>query len=213
MSLEQEEKEEQNEIELEEETAPEEQETSSEIEATPAAAAADIDPGQLEGEAASELKVEAESSPESSLDDVADDLPVLPLRGLVVYPMMWLPLTIGQGRSIQLVEDTLPQSRIIALATSRDESVEEPSPEQIYEIGTAAQVHRVLKAPDGTIRLAVQGLERIRLKEYIQEKPYLRARVEVLPETLEEGLELDGTAPGRSGPVPSSGRIGRADAR
>ena len=194
MSLEQEEKEEQNEIELEEETAPEEQETSSEIEATPAAAAADIDPGQLEGEVASELKVEAESSPESSLDDVADDLPVLPLRGLVVYPMMWLPLTIGQGRSIQLVEDTLPQSRIIALATSRDESVEEPSPEQIYEIGTAAQVHRVLKAPDGTIRLAVQGLERIRLKEYIQEKPYLRARVEVLPETLEEGLELDGTA-------------------
>ena len=194
MSLEQEEKEEQNEIELEEETALEEQETSSEIEATPAAAAADIDPGQLEGEVASEVKVEAESSPESSLDDVADDLPVLPLRGLVVYPMMWLPLTIGQGRSIQLVEDTLPQSRIIALATSRDESVEEPSPEQIYEIGTAAQVHRVLKAPDGTIRLAVQGLERIRLKEYIQEKPYLRARVEVLPETLEEGLELDGTA-------------------
>ena len=194
MSLEQEEKEEQNEIELEEETAPEEQETSSEIEATPAAAAADIDPGQLEEEVASEVKVEAESSPESSLDDVADDLPVLPLRGLVVYPMMWLPLTIGQGRSIQLVEDTLPQSRIIALATSRDESVEEPSPEQIYEIGTAAQVHRVLKAPDGTIRLAVQGLERIRLKEYIQEKPYLRARVEVLPETLEEGLELDGTA-------------------
>jgi ATP-dependent Lon protease len=194
MSLEQEEKEEQNEIELEEETALEEQETSSEIGATPAAAEADIDPGQLEGEAASESKVEAESSPESSLDDVADDLPVLPLRGLVVYPMMWLPLTIGQGRSIQLVEDTLPQSRIIALATSRDESVEEPSPEQIYEIGTAAQVHRVLKAPDGTIRLAVQGLERIRLKEYIQEKPYLRARVEVLPETLEEGLELDGSA-------------------
>jgi ATP-dependent Lon protease len=194
MSLEQEEKEEQNEIELEEETALEEQETSSEIGATPAAAEADIDPGQLEGEAASESKVEAESSPESSLDDVADDLPVLPLRGLVVYPMMWLPLTIGQGRSIQLVEDTLPQSRIIALVTSRDESVEVPSPEQIYEIGTAAQVHRVLKAPDGTIRLAVQGLERIRLTEYIQEKPYLRARVEVLPETLEEGLEIDGTA-------------------
>ncbi len=197
MSLEQEEKEEkeeQDEIELEEETAPEEQETSGEIEATPAAAEVDTDPGQLEGEVALELKAEAESSPESSLDDVADDLPVLPLRGLVVYPMMWLPLTIGQGRSIQLVEDTLPQSRIIALVTSRDESVEEPSPEQIYEIGTAAQVHRVLKAPDGTIRLAVQGLERIRLKEYIQEKPYLRARVEVLPETLEEGLELDGSA-------------------
>ena len=128
------------------------------------------------------------------MSDVVDDLPVLPLRGIVVYPMMWLPLTIGQERSIQMVEETLPQSRIIALVTSKDESVEEPLPEQIYEIGTAAQVHRVLKAPDGTIRLAVQGLERIRLTEFVQRKPYLRARVEVLPETLEEGLDIDGTA-------------------
>jgi ATP-dependent Lon protease len=122
---------------------------------------------------------------------IADDLPVLPLRGVVVYPMMWLPLTIGQQRSINLVEDALPDSRIIALVTSRDESVEEPLPEDIFEIGTAAQVHRVLKAPDGTIRLAVQGLERIRVKEYIQKKPYLRARVEVLPETSEESLEVE----------------------
>ncbi|MCZ0939499.1 MAG: endopeptidase La [Caldilineaceae bacterium] len=137
---------------------------------------------------------EAKDTKEPSLSDVADDLPVLPLRGIVVYPMMWLPLTIGQERSIKLVEESLPQNRIIALVTSRDEAVEEPAPDQIYEIGTAAQVHRVLKAPDGTIRLAVQGLERIRLKDYIQEKPYLRARVEVLPESLEEGLELDGTA-------------------
>ena len=138
-----------------------------------------------------------DDSPDASDKDApqfSDDLPVLPLRGIVVYPMMWLPLTIGQGRSIQLVEDTLPQSRIIALVTSRDETIEEPSSEQVHEIGVAAQVHRVLKAPDGTIRLAVQGLERIRLTEFIQEKPYLRARVEVLPETLEEGLAIDGPA-------------------
>ncbi len=153
-----------------------------------------VDSEQSEANGASDGNVENSDSEVSPLSDLADDLPVLPLRGIVVYPMMWLPLTIGQGRSIQLVEDTLPQSRIIALVTSKDESVEEPSPEQIYEIGTAAQVHRVLKAPDGTIRLAVQGLERIRLTEYIQEKTYLRARVEVLPETLEEGLEIDGTA-------------------
>lgn len=132
--------------------------------------------------------IEQDSNEDSS---ISDDLPVLPLRGIVVYPMMWLPLTIGQERSIQLVEDALPQSRIIALVTSRDESLEEPVPAEIYEIGTAAQVHRVLKAPDGTIRLALQGLERIRLTEYIQQKPYLRARVEVLPETLEESLEIE----------------------
>ena len=143
----------------------------------------DNEPGKKEN-GVEELSVEdlvgiEQDSNEDSL--ISDDLPVLPLRGIVVYPMMWLPLTIGQERSIQLVEDALPQSRIIALVTSRDESLEEPSPAEIYEIGTAAQVHRVLKAPDGTIRLALQGLERIRLTEYIQQKPYLRARVEVLP--------------------------------
>jgi ATP-dependent Lon protease len=196
MSVEQEELVDQEEVEIEREQDPtqEELEAEEESEASPATAEGDIDTDESEGEEASGDDSKAENSSSSSLDENVDDLPVLPLRGIVVYPMMWLPLTIGQGRSIQLVEDTLPQSRIIALATSRDESVEEPSPEQIYEIGTAAQVHRVLKAPDGTIRLAVQGLERIRLKEYIQEKPYLRARVEVLPETLEEGLELDGSA-------------------
>jgi ATP-dependent Lon protease len=121
----------------------------------------------------------------------ADDLPVLPLRGVVVYPMMWLPLPIGQRRSIRLVEDNLPENRIIALLTSKDEDVEKPSPDQIHTIGTAAQVHRVLRTPDGTIRLLVQGMERIRVVEYVQEDPYLRARVEVLPEAMEQNIELE----------------------
>lgn len=114
---------------------------------------------------------------------ISDDLPVLPLRGLVVHPMMWHPLPIGQDRSIRLVEDNLTQNRIIALATSKDESIDEPGPDEIYSIGTAAQVHRVLKTPDGTMRLLVQGLERIRILDYVQTEPYLRARVEVVPET------------------------------
>jgi ATP-dependent Lon protease len=122
---------------------------------------------------------------------VSDDLPVLPLRGVVVYPMMWLPLPIGQKRSIRLVEETLPDNRIIALVTSKDEQVEEPRPNEIYQVGTAAQIHRVLKTPDGTIRLLVQGLERVRILEYIQEDPYLRARIEVIPETLENNIELE----------------------
>lgn len=122
---------------------------------------------------------------------VADDLPVLPLRGAVVYPMMWLPLPIGQKRSIRLVEESLPGSRMIALVASKDENVEEPSPDQIHTIGTAAQIHRVLKTPDGTMRLVIQGLERIRIINYIQRDPYLRARVEVIPETEESNLEME----------------------
>jgi ATP-dependent Lon protease len=122
---------------------------------------------------------------------ISDDLPVLPLRGLVVYPTMWLPLPIGQERSIRLVENTVPTNRIIALVISRDDTIEEPGPNEIYNVGTAAQVHRVLKTPDGTIRLLVQGLERIRILEYVQEQPYLRARVEILPETVEDNLETE----------------------
>ena len=122
---------------------------------------------------------------------ISDDLPVLPLRGVVVYPMMWLPLPIGQERSMRLVEQTLPNNRIIALVTSKDEDVEEPGPGQVHAVGTAAQVHRVLKTPDGTMRLLVQGLERIRVLEFTQERPYLRARIEIIPEVMEEGIEME----------------------
>ena len=122
---------------------------------------------------------------------ISDDLPVLPLRGVVVYPMMWLPLPIGQKRSLKLVEDNLPDNRIIALVTSKNEEIDEPGPDDIYAVGTAAQVHRVLKTPDGTIRLLVQGLERVRITEYVQETPYLRARVEAIPEQEEEGIEME----------------------
>jgi ATP-dependent Lon protease len=80
---------------------------------------------------------------------------------------------------------------MIALVASKDENVEEPTPDQIHTIGTAAQIHRVLKTPDGTMRLVIQGLERIRIINYIQRDPYLRARVEVIPETEESNLEME----------------------
>ncbi|HEX9118260.1 MAG TPA: endopeptidase La, partial [Anaerolineae bacterium] len=122
------------------------------------------------------------------------ELPVLPLRGVVVYPMMWLPLTVGQERSIRLVDEALvetPERRFIALVSARDPESEEPTPDQIYSVGTVAIVHRMLKAPDGTVRLIVQGLERIRIKNYLQEQPYLRAEVELLPDLEQESLEQE----------------------
>ena len=100
-------------------------------------------------------------------------LPLLPLRGVVVYPMMWLPLTVGQERSIRLIDEALvdAEPRIIGLFTSKDPEKDEPGPDEIYGTGTMAVVHRMLRAPDGTIRLIVQGLERIRVEEYIQTDP------------------------------------------
>jgi ATP-dependent Lon protease len=125
---------------------------------------------------------------------IPDELPILPLRGVVVYPMMWLPLTIGQERSIRLVDDALLESseqRIIGLFTSKNPEAEEPGPDEVSEIGTAAVVHRMLRAPDGSIRLIVQGLERIRIKRYVQTEPYLRAEIEILPDEEVESVEQE----------------------
>ncbi|MEM7536558.1 MAG: endopeptidase La [Chloroflexota bacterium] len=129
-------------------------------------------------------------------DPVTEEaLPVLPLRGIVVYPTMWLPLPIGQERSLYMIEDILPQQRLIVLVTSKQELPEEPSPEDLYTIGTVAQIHRVIKAPDGTIRLLVQGLDRVEIKEYVSVEPYLQAKVEARPErwilTPEELAEME----------------------
>ena len=150
----------------------------------------DADDGEILFES-DEYTDQYEFDPEPVDPILSDVLPVLPLRGVVVYPMMWLPLPVGQQRSLRLVEDNLPANRIIALVTSLDEEIEEPKPGQIHAVGTAAQVHRVLKTPDGTVRLLVQGLERIRIIEYVQEEPYLRARVEAIPETIETGIEME----------------------
>ncbi len=122
-------------------------------------------------------------------------LPILPLRGLVVYPQTAVPLTIGQPRSIRLVDDVMTgDERLIGLVASQDPDLESPDPGDLYSIGTVAMVHRLFRAPDGTIRLVVQGMERFRLVEFVQEEPYLKAQIELLPETMEEGLELEALA-------------------
>jgi ATP-dependent Lon protease len=122
---------------------------------------------------------------------VPETLAILPLRGAVVYPQTVVPLTVGQPRSIKLVDDATVGERVIGLVTSKDPELPTPGPDDLYVIGTAAIVHRLFRAPDGTIRIVVQGLSRIRVVEFIEQEPYLRARVEVLPETVEEGLEVE----------------------
>jgi ATP-dependent Lon protease len=124
-----------------------------------------------------------------------DILPILPLRGVVVYPTTAVPLTVGQPRSIRLVDDvTSGESKLVGLVAARDPELEQPGPGDLYTVGTIATVHRLLRAPDGTIRLLVQGLERFRLGEFVQEEPYLKARVHLAPEVIESGLEIDALA-------------------
>jgi ATP-dependent Lon protease len=132
---------------------------------------------------------------EQAPSKIPDILPILPLRGLVVYPQTAVPLTIGQARSIRLVDDVVAgEERLVGLVTSRDPDLETPEPKDLYEIGTVSIVHRLFRAPDGTIRLLVQGMSRFRLGEFVQTEPYLKAHVHLIPETVEQGLEIEALA-------------------
>ncbi len=121
-------------------------------------------------------------------------LPILPLRGLVVYPQTAVPLTIGQPRSIRLIDDVSTGDRLVGLVAARDPLIETPGPADLYPVGTISIVHRLLRAADETIRLLVQGLARFRIVEFVQEEPYLKARIELIPETTETGLEIEALA-------------------
>lgn len=126
--------------------------------------------------------------------DIPGELPILPLRGLVVYPQTAVPLTIGQPRSVRLVDDTMAGDKLIGLVTSKNPELENPGPEDLYQTGTVAVIHRMFRAPDGTIRLLVQGLSRFRLDEFTGIDPYLKAHIHISPETVEEGLEIEALA-------------------
>ncbi len=122
---------------------------------------------------------------------VPEVLAILPLRGVVVYPLTFQALNVGQPRSIQLVDDATVKKEMIGLVASRDADIEEPGPDDVYDIGVAAVIHRMIKAPDGTIRLLVQGIERIRIEEWTDDEPYLQARVSTMPDNVDGGLEVE----------------------
>lgn len=151
-----------------------------------------ISPKIIQSETASEP---VSNAPEEGQEQLPKVLPILPLRGLVVYPQTAVPLTIGQPRSIRLVDDVMAgDERLITLVASRKPELDLPKPEDLFSVGTVAIVHRMFRAPDGTIRLVVQGLLRCRILRYVQEEPYLRAEIEAAPEIVEEGLELEALA-------------------
>jgi len=129
---------------------------------------------------------------EDETDQIPLELPILPLRGLVVYPETAVPLTIGQPRSIRLVDDVVSNDKkYIGLIASKNPELDTPGPEELFSVGTVAVVHRMFRAPDGTIRLLVQGTTRFRLEEMIQEEPYLKARIQLVPEIEEENLQIE----------------------
>jgi len=137
-----------------------------------------------------ELSFEAPPETESETELPAT-LPVLPLKGTVVFPQSMTPLAIGQERSVRLIDDVVAGDRLVALVTARDASVDTPGWDDIYEVGTLAIIHKLLRVPDGTLRILVGGLHRIRIVRHVSDEPYLVAELEAVPDENADTPEVE----------------------
>jgi ATP-dependent Lon protease len=150
---------------------------------------ADVETPQLEVVEIPEVEEAARRA-----EPLPDALPILPLRETVTYPETLTPLAVGQERSINLVNDVLSGNRMLAMVASRDPDNDRPGPDDLFDVGVAGTVARMMKVPDGTLRILVQGSERIRITGYVTEEPYLVARIEEVPDVLEPSTELEALA-------------------
>src|SRR5215510_5986899 len=127
---------------------------------------------------------------------IPSELPVLPLRDTVLFPNSFMPLAVARESSIRLIDDAIANGKLIAVFTQRDAAVEEPGQDELYPVGTATHIHKMFKLPDGSLRLIVQGLARLRLDQVIDTQPYLRARVTAATEDTNDAdrLEIDALA-------------------
>ncbi len=117
--------------------------------------------------------------------------PVLPLRDIVVYPKMIVPLFVGRDKSIKALQTAADNDDNIVLVTQKDSAVEDPSPADLYHIGTLGAVLQMLKLPDGTLKVLIEGMERVKLEKFPEDTDFITAKVSPLPENAETGLELE----------------------
>ncbi len=125
--------------------------------------------------------------------NLPDELPILPLRDTVLFPNSFMPLAVARESSVRLIDEAISGGKLIGVFTQRDATVEEPQQADLYALGTASHIHKMFKLPDGSLRLIVQGLARLKLEEVTAARPYLRARVSLAPEITADvhNLEID----------------------
>jgi ATP-dependent Lon protease len=122
---------------------------------------------------------------------VPNELPILPLRGTVLYPDLILPIMVGRKKSVKLIDDAMDADRIIGVVTQRKSETEDPKETDLHSVGVAALILRMIRELDGSQRVIVQGISRIKAKEYYQKEPYFKARVDVHDEGIVQGVEIE----------------------
>ena len=142
-------------------------------------------PGRIppqEEENTPSVDVEILDAKESDESGIPTTLPVLPVRDIVVFNYMILPLFVGREKSVQAIDEALNRDRYVLICTQKDETVDEPTPDDLYTTGTVGMIMRMLKMPDGRLKVLVQGLARARVKKFVRHEPYDEALVEIVQE-------------------------------
>ena len=122
---------------------------------------------------------------------IPNELSILPLRGTVLYPDLILPIMVGRKKSVKLIDDAMDSDRIIGVITQKRSEIEEPKENDLYSVGVAALILRMIRELDGSQRVIVQGISRIKIKEYFEREPYYKARTETIDEGIVQGVEID----------------------
>jgi len=126
--------------------------------------------------------------------EIPASLPILSLKNTVVFPQIPMPLVVGRPPSVLLVDEAMVRNRLVGLVAQRSPDVEDPKGDELYEVGCAAVIQRLLKFPDGTLRVLVAGIKRIRIKRWVRMDPYPVADIELLEETTEQTVEVEALA-------------------
>lgn len=133
----------------------------------------------------------ADEEKEMSRSDIPDTLPILTLRNTVLFPGVVLPITVGRDTSLKLVKDAFSDDRLIGVVAQRSAETEDPTPEDLYEYGTVASILKLIKMPDGSKSIVIQGKRRFRVTEYVDTEPYFTARVAPIVEDMgDEDIEV-----------------------
>ncbi|MGC2424004.1 MAG: endopeptidase La [Nitrospirota bacterium] len=126
--------------------------------------------------------------------EIPDRLPLLPIRDIVIFPYMILPLFVGRDMSIKAIDDALSGNRLILLVAQKDLNTENPDPKDLYPVGTVGMIMRMLKLPDGRVKVLVQGMSKARIKDFVQTEPYFLVNIEKITEPKDEKLTLEAEA-------------------
>ena len=128
---------------------------------------------------------------EDNNENLPTSLPLMPVRDVVIFSDMLLPLFIGREKSVRAVETAVSKDSYIFLVTQKDQDIENPTPEDIYKVGTIGKILRMLKLPDGRVKTLVQGVAKAKIKKYIRKRPYFRANVDIVEEPTMEEISVE----------------------